>query len=360
MTENHVKQPLLRIVKRAEKSPRQILILRLVAVVLSLVAGGVFVAVLGHNPFVVYGTIINGALRSKMAVQATVKIAVPLVIASLAVTFAFTMRFWNIGAEGQIIMGAAFASYFALFHSGWNHWLLLISMFFAGALGGGLWGLIPAVFKVQFKTNETLFTLMLNYIALHIVSYLRDGPWRDPGAAGFSKIARFDKNAMLDKVFGVHAGWLIALVLTAAVYVYLRRTKQGYEISVVGDSQETARYAGMNVRAIVLRTMFLSGAVAGICGMIQVSGADITLTPAVAGGVGFTAIIIAWLSQLHPPVILLVSVMFSILEKGSSVLQSSYGLSTDSADVLQGIILFFILGCEFFVRYGFALRKKGG
>lgn len=360
MTENHVKQPLLRIVKRAEKSPRQILILRLVAVMLSLVAGGVFVAMLGHNPFVVYGTIINGALRSKMAVQATVKIAVPLVIASLAVTFAFTMRFWNIGAEGQIIVGAAFASYFALFHNGWNHWLLLTTMFIAGALGGGLWGLIPAVFKVHFKTNETLFTLMLNYIALHIVSYLRDGPWRDPGAAGFSKIARFDKNAVLDKVFGVHAGWLIALALTAAVYVYLRHTKQGYEISVVGDSQETARYAGMNVRAIVLRTMFLSGAVAGICGMIQVSGADITLTPSVAGGVGFTAIIIAWLSQLHPPVILLVSVMFSILEKGSSVLQSSYGLSTDSADVLQGIILFFILGCEFFVRYGFALRKKGG
>jgi simple sugar transport system permease protein len=360
MTESTKKQPRVRIVKRSEKSPRQILALRLFAVLLSLVAGGVFVAALGHNPLVVYGTIINGALRSKMAIQATVKIAVPLVIASLAVTFAFTMRFWNIGAEGQIIMGAAFASYFALFHSGLNHWLLLFVMFVAGAVGGGLWGLIPAIFKVRFTTNETLFTLMLNYIALHIVSYLRDGPWRDPGAAGFSKIARFDKNAVLDKVFGVHAGWIIALVLTFLAYVYLRRTKQGYEISVVGDSQETARYAGMNVQAIVLRTMFLSGAVAGICGMIQISGADITLTPSVAGGVGFTAIIIAWLSQLNPPVILVVSGMFSILEKGSSVLQSSYGLSTDSADVLQGIILFFILGCEFFVRYGFALRKKGG
>jgi ABC-type uncharacterized transport system permease subunit len=349
----------LRVVKRPEKTPGQMLFLRILAAVLSLSAGGIFLLALGHNPIVVYGTIVHGALRSKMAVQATIKIAVPLTIASLAVTLAFSMRFWNIGAEGQIIMGATFASYFALFHHEINHFVLMLIMLCAGAVGGGLWGLIPAFFKVKFQTNETLLTLMLNYIALHIVSYLRDGPWRDKGAAGFSKIARFNKNAVLDKVFGVHAGWIIALFLTAVVYAYLRYTKQGYEIAVVGDSSETARYAGMNVRNVILRTMFLSGGVAGVCGMIQASGADITLTPSVAGGVGFTAIIIAWLSQLNPVVILLVSCMFSILEKGSSVLQSTYGLSTDSAAVLQGVILFFILGSEFFVRYGFATVQKG-
>ena len=295
-----------------------------------------------------------------MALQATVKIMIPLLISSLGVTLAFKMKFWNIGAEGQIIAGAICASYFALWHSDWNHWVLIAVMFAAGIIGGGIWGLIPAFFKTRFGTNETLFTLMLNYIALHIISYLQEGPWRDLEAQGFAKIARFDKNASLDKVFGVQFGWIIALVLVAAVFVYLKYSKQGYEISVVGESQETARYAGMNVRRIVLRTMFLSGAVCGIAGMVQATGSDITLTTAVAGGVGFTAIIVAWLSQLNPVMILVVSFLFSVLEKGSSVVQSNYGLSVDCADVLQGIILFFILGCELFVRYKFVFRKQGG
>ena len=354
------REPLLRVVSRPEKSPRQILLLRLESVLLSLAAGGVFILIIGYNPFAIYGTILQGAFRSKMAVQATVKYAIPLVIASLGVTLAFKMRFWNIGAEGQITMGAVFASYFALFCSGWNHWLLLLVMMAAGMIGGALWGLIPALCKVRWNTNETLLTLMLNYIATHIVAYLRDGPWRDPEAAGFSKIARFDKNASLDKVFGVHFGWIIALLLVVAVFIYLGRTKQGYEIAVVGESQDTARYAGMNVRQIILRTMALSGAVCGLGGMIQATGADITLTTAVAGGVGFTAIIVAWLAQLNAPMILVVSLLFSVLEKGAGVVQSTYGLSSNCSAVLQGVILFFILGCEFFVRYTIVPRGKGG
>ena len=355
-----MKEPLIRVVKKAELGRKETLRLRLEALLLALVAGGLFILILGHNPFAIYATIISGALRSKMAIQATVKIAIPLLIASLGVTLAFKMRFWNIGAEGQIIMGGIFASYFALFHSGWNHWLLVIVMFLAGAVGGGLWGLIPAWFKTKYDTNETLFTLMLNYIALNVIVFLREGPWRDPGSQGYAKIARFDKNAALDKVFGIQFGWLIALALLAAAAVYLKRSKQGYEISVVGESQETARYAGMNVKKVVLRTMFLSGAVCGIGGMVQACGSDVTLTTAVAGGVGFTAIIVAWLAQLNPPVIFIVTMLFSILEKGSSVVQSSYGLSSDCADVLQGIILFFVLGCELFVRYKFVFRGKGG
>lgn len=345
-----------RVVKRSELTGRQIVLLRLLAVLLALAAGGLFVLGLGYNPFIIYATILSGAMRSPMAIQATVKIVVPLTITSLGVTLAFKMRFWNIGAEGQIIMGAIFASYFALFHAGWNHWILLAVMALAGVLGGALWGLIPAFFKAKYGTNETLFTLMLNYIALYLVSWLQDGPWRDPGSQGFGKVARFDKNTALDKVFGVHCGWIIALILVAVVFVYLRYTKQGYEISVVGESQETARYAGMNVRKILLRTMALSGGVCGLGGMIQAVGADSTLTMGVAGGVGFTAIIVAWLSQLNPVIILVVSALFGILEKGSSVVQSNFGLSTDCADVLQGIILFFILGCEFFIRYRFVGR----
>ena len=352
-------EPMIRVVKKAELAGKEKIFLRLEAIVLALVAGGIFILILGYNPVTIYATIVQGAFRSKMAVQGTVKIMIPLLIASLGVTLAFKMRFWNIGAEGQIIMGGVFASYFALFHAGWNHWILVLVMFLAGALGGGLWGLIPAWFKTKYNTNETLFTLMLNYIALNIIVFLREGPWRDKSSQVFAKIARFDKNSSLDKVFGIQFGWVIMLVLVVLVFIYLKYSKQGYEISVLGESQETARYAGMNVRKIVLRTMFLSGAVCGIGGMVQATGSDITLTTAVAGGVGFTAIIVAWLAQLNPVMIMVVSFLFSVLEKGSSVVQSNFGLSTDCADVLQGIILFFILGCELFVRYKLVISKGG-
>ena len=357
-TGNVQSEPFVRVVKRAELPAAKTTLLRLLAVLLSLIAGGVFIACVGQNPFVIYGTILSGAFRSVMAFQGTVKVMIPLLISSLGVTLAFKMKFWNIGAEGQIIFGATCATFFALFCSEMNHVLLIIVMFLAGFIGGGLWGLIPAGFKVKYNTNETLFTLMLNYIALHIVSYLRDGPWMDPESQGFPKIARFEKNASLDKLFGIQFGWLIALIVVALVFIYLKFCKQGYEIRVVGERQDTARDAGMNVKRIMLRTMFLSGGICGMAGMIQATGSDITLTTSVAGGVGFTAIIIAWLAQLNPISILVVSFLFSVLEKGSSVVQSNFGLSTDCADVLQGIILFFILGCEFFVRYRFVFSNK--
>ena len=362
MSEMTVKtrEPLVRSIKREERSNRDIHRLRVLAMVLALMAGGLFILMIGYNPVSLYGTIVSGAFRSTMAIQATIKIMIPLLLASLGVTLAFKMKFWNIGAEGQIIMGAIFSSYFALFHNDWPHVLLLVVMFLAGFVGGGLWGLLPAFFKSKFGTNETLFTLMLNYIALHTISFLRDGPWRDPGSSGFPKIARFVANAQLNKVLGIQLGWVIGLIMVIVVFVYLRYTKQGYEISVVGESHATAKYAGMNVRKIMLRTMILSGGIAGITGMIQASGSDMTLAASVAGGVGFTAIIIAWLADLNPINILVIAFLFSILEKGSSVMQSTYGISTYSAAVLQGIILFFVLGCEFFIRYKFVYRNKGG
>lgn len=355
------KEPLFHIVKRSVLPWYRALLIRIAAIILALILCAVITTITtGINPIQVYEAIFAGAFGSVRKTWVTLQNISILLLISLALTPAFKMKFWNIGAEGQIIMGGIFASYFALFHANWNHWLLVIVMFLAGAIGGGLWGLIPAWFKTRYDTNETLFTLMLNYIALNVIVFLREGAWRDPGSQGYAKIARFNKNAALDKVFGIQFGWVIALILVAVIAVYLNRSKQGYEISVVGESQETARYAGMNVKKVVLRTMFLSGAVCGIGGMVQATGSDVTLTTAVAGGVGFTAIIVAWLAQLNPPVILLVTFLFSVLEKGSSVVQSSFGLSSDCADVLQGIILFFILGCELFIRYQFVFRGKGG
>ncbi len=347
--------------KRAELGAKQSALVRLGSVFLALFAGGLFMLIIGYNPFELYGTIISGAFRSGMSFQATVKIMIPLLIAALGVTLSFKMKFWNIGGEGQIIMGAVFASYFALYQSNMPHWLLIIVMIIAGAVGGGLWALIPAYFKSRFNTNETLLSLMLNYIALNIIVLLRDGPWADPESPGFPKIARFAQNAQLDKVFGVQIGWIFGIVLVVLVYIYLRYTKQGYEISVVGESKSTATYAGMNVKKIILRTMFISGAIAGIAGMVQATGSDVTLATGVAGGVGFTAIIVAWLARLNPIGIFIVSFLFSVLEKGSSVMQSSYGISTYSADVIQGIILFFVLACEFFIFYKLTFgRKEGG
>ena len=351
-----MKEPWIRVVKKAELGKRETLILRLEAIVLALVAGGFFILLIGQNPFVIYQTIVTGALRSEMAIQATVKIMIPLLIASLGVTLAFKMKFWNIGAEGQIIMGGIFASYFALFHANWNHWLLVIVMFLAGAIGGGLWGLIPAWFKTRYDTNETLFTLMLNYIALNVIVFLREGAWRDPGSQGYAKIARFNKNAALDKVFGIQFGWVIALILVVVIAVYLNRSKQGYEISVVGDSENTARYAGMNVGWVIMRTMFLSGAIAGVVGFLLVSGANNTLYSGVAAGAGFTAITVAWLAQLNPFAMVGISALLAILQKGADTLNTQMGIPTSLSDVITGVLLFFMLGCEFFINYKLVFR----
>ena len=352
-------EPLIRVVKKAELGSRETFILRLEAILLALVAGGLFILIIGQNPFVIYKTIITGALRSGMAIQATVKIAIPLLIASLGVTLAFKMKFWNIGAEGQIIAGGICASYFALFHSGWNHWVLVIVMFIAGAVGGGLWGLIPAWFKTKYDTNETLFTLMLNYIALNVIVFLREGPWRDPGSQGYAKIARFDKNAALDKVFGIQFGWIIALVLLVLVFVYMKYSKQGYEISVVGESQNTARYAGIDVKKVIIRTMMISGAICGIAGAVIVSGASHTISTSTAGGRGFTAIIVAWMSKFNPLAMILVSGFLVFMQQGSIQVASQFGLNENASDIITGILLFFLIGCEFFINYKLEFRKKG-
>ena len=350
----------LRVVKRGNISRGKSWLIHLAAVFLALVTGGLFVVAMGLNPLRVYGTMISGAVGSPGAIRLTAKIVVPLLIASLGVTLAFRMRFWNIGAEGQICVGAIAASYFALFHDSWPQPVLLIVMAIAGIVAGGLYGLIPAYFKSRFGTNETLLTLMLNYVAMYAIQSLQQGPWKDPNGRGFSKIARFGPNARLPEVLGVHAGWIVALVLVVAVYVYMKRSKQGYELAVVGENEATARYAGMHVKRIVLRTMFLSAAICGLAGMLQASGADKTLNDTVAGGVGFTAITVAWLGQLNPFGILLVSALFCVLEKGSDTVQSIYNLSASAAQVLQGIILFFVLGCEFFLTYRIRWTHRKG
>ncbi len=358
-TERHVKEPLVRIAKRNGMTRGRQWAIRISAIVLAIVVGFLFVAVLGHNPIEVYKEIVNGSLGGPSARRVTVRLAIPLLGAAIAIAPAFKMRFWNIGAEGQIMMGGIAATYFALF---WYDKLprpaLLLVMALASIIAGGVWGLIPAFFKAKWGTNETLFTLMLNYIALGLEAYFQNGPWKDPKGTGFPIIAMFDQNARLPKVFGVHIGWIIVLALTVGMFVYMKYSKQGYEIAVVGESERTARYAGMNVAKIIMRTMFLSGAIAGLMGFLVVAGADYTLNTGTSGGVGFTAIIVAWLAQLNPFVMILIAGLLAILAKGSNAIQTSFRIPASAADVLSAIILFFMLGCEFFINYRLVFRHK--
>lgn len=342
----------VRAIKRADDENRlRAMLLRLAAVALALVVGGLFFLALGFNPLEVYVSLVEGAVGTTTALRMTARLCIPLLITSLAVTLAFKMRFWNIGAEGQIGVGAIAASYVALYHDDMPRIVLLLVMAAVGFIAGGLYGAIPAYFKAKFGTNETLFTLMLNYVAFYTIQALAQGAWKDPAGMGFPKIARFSSQAQLPMVFGVHIGWIVALALVAFVYWYLRCTKQGYELTVVGENENTARYAGMNVKKIVVRTMFLSAGLAGLAGMLQASGADKTLTESVANNVGFTAITVAWLAKLNPIAMVVVTVLFCILTKGSDTIQSLYNIAPAAAEVFQGIILFFVLGSEFFIRY---------
>lgn len=353
------REPWVRMVKRESIGRGKAALIRAAAVLGALLTGALIILLLGHDPIAVYGDMIVGSLGSTTVLLETLRIAIPLLITALAIALAFRMRFWNIGAEGQILVGAMAASYFALFqYQNMPRLLLLLCMAAAAMVAGGLWGLIPAIFKARWNTNETLFTLMLNYIALCFLKYLQNGPWKDPTMRGFPKIAMFNEAARLPKVFGLHIGWIVALVLVVFVTFYLSRTKQGYEIAVVGESQNTARYAGMRVGKILMRTMILSGALCGLVGFLQVSGADYTLTDTTAGGVGFTAITVAWMSKLNPAVMTVVALAIAVLEKGSNKIQTTFKIPASAADVLTGIVLFFLLGCEFFINYRLVFRHK--
>ena len=351
------KMPLIRLAKRDSMDPRKVWAIRLGSILIALLLGSLVILITGNNPFTAYGTMISGALGKKTAIRQTVKIAVPLLGCALAIAPCFRMRFWNIGAEGQITAGAIAATYFALY------WvdklppvLLLIVMALAAALAGGIWGLIPAFFKAKWNTNETLFTLMMNYIIIGVVSWLQGGPWE--GRPGSQIIPQFDRAACLPKVFGVHCGWIIVLVLVVFIFIYMRYTKHGYEIAVIGDSINTARYAGMNVGRIMMRTMLLSGAISGIVGFIVVSGANGTLYNGVADGVGFTSITVAWLSQLNAFAMIVISMMLAVLSTGAETLQTQLSVPASISDIITGLLLFCMLGCEFFINYRLIFRSK--
>ncbi|MBQ9347265.1 MAG: ABC transporter permease [Oscillibacter sp.] len=351
------KTPLARLAKRDAMSPWQIWCIRLSSFLAALLLGALIFQLIGQNPLSAYGTILSGALGKATAVRQTVKIAVPLLGTALAIAPCFKMRFWNIGAEGQITAGAVAASYFALFwYDKLPSPLLLCVMGAAGILAGGVWAMIPALCKAKWDTNETLFTLMMNYIIIGVVRWLQGGPWE--GRPGSQIIPQFNAAAVLPKVLGVHCGWIVVLILTVLMYVYMNYTKHGYEIAVIGESGNTARYAGMDVGRIMVRTLFLSGGVSGLVGFLVASGANTTLYDGVAAGVGFTAITVAWLAQLNPFAMVAISALLAVLDKGADTLQTRMAVPASISDIITGIFLFCMLGCEFFINYRLIFRGR--
>ena len=353
---NERKTPRVRLSKRDLMPLWNVWLIRLGSFFAAIALGGVIFLSIGVSPARAYGAILSGALGKKTVVRQTVKIAVPLLGTALAIAPCFKMRFWNIGAEGQITAGAIAASYFALYwYDKLPSPLLLCVMGLAGVVAGGLWALIPAFFKARWNTNETLFTLMMNYIIIGVVRWLQGGPWE--GRPGSQIIPQFNAAAVLPKLFGVHCGWVMVLVLMVLTYVYMNMTKHGYEISVIGDSENTARYAGMNVGRVIMRTMFLSGGVCGLVGFMVVSGANTTLYDGVAAGVGFTAITVAWLAQLNPFAMAAISLLLAVLQKGADTLQTRMTVPASVSEIITGIFLFCMLGCEFFINYRLIFRN---
>ena len=360
---NENKVPLIRLAKRDMMEPWKVWCIRLASIVLALLLGGLVMMIAlpdGATPIDGYATIITGALGKKTAIRQTVKLAVPLLGCALAIAPCFKMRFWNIGAEGQITAGAIAASYFALYWVGKvPSAVLLLIMGLAGAVAGGIWALIPAFFKAKWNTNETLFTLMMNYIAMQLASYFII-VWEVPKGAG--KIGIINQST--------RAGWLpelgnayllpiiVVVLMTIFMYVYLSYSKHGYEIAVVGESQRTASYAGIKVDRVIIRTMVLSGALCALMGFMMTAGIDHTLTTTIVDSRGFTAVMVSWMSKFNPFIMIAASLLLVTMDRGASEVASALSLNHSFADILTGIILFFIIATEFFITYKVTLRKS--
>ena len=364
MTNNpsKVHEPLFHIIKRTAMPKWQSWVVRIVSVLAALIVCGVVTVLLtGEDPIQVYVKMVEGAIGTERRIWTLAQNTAMLLCVALAVTPAFKMKFWNIGAEGQVLAGGlATAACMIFLDDKLSPVLLILVMLVVSVAAGAIWGLIPAFFKAHWNTNETLFTLMMNYIAMCIVSYF-SYEWSVPKGSGHIGVINDATEAGWLPSIGGKAylcNILVVAVLTAFMYVYLRYSKHGYEISVVGESENTAKYIGINVKKVILRTMLLSGALCGIAGFLLVSGTDHTVNRDTAGGRGFTAILVSWLAKFDPLYMILTSLLIVFLQRGAGEISTSFGLNDSFSEIITGIIIFFIIGSEFFVNYQLKFREK--
>ncbi|MEA1960268.1 MAG: ABC transporter permease [Bacillota bacterium] len=349
----------LRLVKREQDFLAARVFVPILSILLAFAFGWIFLSLSGFEPGETYRRMFQGAFGSKYAISETIVKAIPLSLAGLAVSLAFRMKLWNIGAEGQIYMGAFAASGVALSVGDASAWLMLPIMLIAGFVAGGLWGAIPGTLRAFWDVNETITSLMLNYVAIFWVDYLVFGPWKDPGSLGFPLTPRFPAGGYLPTLgmSRVHMGLVIAAVIAVVFYILLNYTRWGYEVKVIGESQEAARYAGMSVAKNILLVMLISGGIAGIAGMIEVAGITHRLQQGISPGYGYTAIIVAWLARLNPFAIIVVAFLFGALLVGGFGVQT-FGVSFSIVLMLQGAVLFFLLAGEIFMKYRLAFNKE--
>lgn len=364
MANTVVKEPKIRIAKRTDLSFKKSLLIRAAAVLIAFILSAVAVIIITGGKisfFSVYKEMFSGAFGTFRRFKILIRDTCALLCLGVALAPAFKMRFWNIGAEGQALIGALASCIVVKIMPNANGALLLLVMFIASVLAGALWGVIPGFFKAALKANETLFTLMMNYVAIQVVKFFVV-LWEKQKGSGVMTTLTTGK---LPQLFGVDYGWSIVIIIaiTVAMYFYMKYSKQGYEIAVVGESENTARYIGINVKKVIVRTMAISGALCGIAGFLLVSGTHHLVKSDLVGGNGFTAIIVAWLAHLNPIVMALTSLFVSFLDIGTAKIASSCNLNDFASDVVVGTALFIVLASEFFINYKVIFaskRSKGG
>lgn len=358
-TEAKKKTPLFHIVKRDPSSQTWFykLLVRGIAILSALLVSGVLIALLTEkNPIVVYGSMIDGVFGSSRRIWNMLQALAMLLGVSLAVTPAFKMKFWNIGAEGQVLIsGLACVATMMFVGDAVPTWLLIIIMTAVSILSGMIWAVIPAIFKAHWNSNETLFTLMMNYVATQFVAYFLKVFVKD-GSGVLTPIPEYGLPIIGDQAYLLNI--LLVAVLTIVVFIYLKYSKQGYEISVVGESENTARYIGINVKKVVIRTLMVSGAICGLMGLLLVGGTNHTISTTTVGGRGFTAIMVSWLAKFNPLYMILTAFLVVFLEKGAAQISTDFRISSSISDIVTGIILLFIIGCEFFLQYRIVMRKN--
>ncbi len=353
----------IRFERRMTVSPLVSLAAIVVSLVLALLVIAVVFRIFGLDPVETYRRMFRGAFGSTYGLSETLVKTIPLLITGVGLSVAFRALVWNIGAEGQLLMGAVAATWIALFvMPDAPAWILIPSMFIAGFIAGAIWALIPAFLKAKYQTNEVITTLMMVYIASEFVNYLVYGPWKGAQEWGFPYSDKFPAAAQLP-VLGttrVHYPTLIlALALAGLMYLLMMRTRVGYEIRVVGENPTAARYAGINHMRVILMVMLISGGLAGLAGVGEVAGVHHRLRVAqgISAGYGFTAIIVAWLGRLNPLAVIVSSFLFGGLLVGGDTLQVALQLPVATIQLFNGVILFFVLAAEVLTRYTIRIER---
>ena len=352
-----MKKANIHIVKREPMAWYYNLLVRAVSIVASLIVCAVVIMLLTKkNPIEIYASMLKGAFGTNLRIWNFLQNTAILLCIALAITPAFKMKFWNIGAEGQVLIGGLATVCVMMFLGDTLPYPVLILVMIAASVAASIvWAVIPAFFKAIWNTNETLFTLMMNYVAMQLVAFFLKY-FVKSGSGTLAPMSDYGLPVLFNQPYLLNI--IVVAVLTAVVYIYLKKTKQGYEISVVGESENTARYIGINVRKVIIRTLIVSGALCGVAGLLLVGGTNHTINTSTVGGRGFTAIMVSWLAKFNPVVMIFTSALIVFFEKGAGQVSTDFRLPEAISDIVTGIILFFIIGCEFFLQYKILVSRK--